>query len=95
MMMPRSAIKKVGLMDSNFFMYMEDVDWCRRFWENRLKVVYVPNSVMLHYHGKGSGKKGLFYSVFFNKLTWIHIASAMKYFKKYLGKTNPRKNLKR
>ncbi len=95
MMMPRRAIDKVGTMDSNFFMYMEDVDWCRRFWENGFKVVYNPESVMLHYHGKGSGKKGMFYSVFFNRLTWIHISSALKYFKKYLGKPNPRKNLKK
>lgn len=95
LMIPRKAISKVGLMDPNFFMYMEDVDWCRRFWENGFKVVYNPDSVMLHYHGKGSGKKGMFYSVFFNKLTWIHISSAIKYFKKYLGKPNPRKNPKK
>lgn len=92
MMMPRCAIEKVGPMDEKFFMYMEDVDWCRRFWENKLKVVYLPTSVMLHYHGKGSGKKGFLHSVFLNKLTWIHIASALKYFKKYLGKPNPRKS---
>jgi len=92
LMMSRKAVEKVGMMDSNFFMYMEDVDWCRRFWENGFKIIYVPDSVMLHYHGKGSGKKGLFQSVLFNKLTWIHIISALKYFKKYLGKPNPRKN---
>jgi N-acetylglucosaminyl-diphospho-decaprenol L-rhamnosyltransferase len=90
LMMPKKAIEKVGGMDPRFFLYMEDVDWCRRFWENGLKVVHVPNSMMLHYHGKGSGKRGLFYSVLFNKLTWIHISSAIKYFKKYLGKPNPR-----
>lgn len=95
LMIPRSALKKVGLMDPIFFMYMEDVDWCRRFWENGLKVVYLPQSIMLHYHGKGSGKRGLFHSVLFNKLTWIHILSALKYFKKYLGKTNPRLNLEK
>ncbi|MDX9855278.1 MAG: glycosyltransferase family 2 protein [Parcubacteria group bacterium] len=91
MMMPRSAVEKVGYMDPQFFMYMEDVDWCRRFWENGLRVVYVPEAIMLHYHGKGSGKSGLLKSVMFNRLTWIHIVSALKYFKKYLGKPNPRK----
>ena len=91
-MISRKAVEKVGYMDAQFFMYMEDVDWCRRFWENGFKVVYYPEAQMLHYHGKGSGKKSFFYSIFFNKLTWIHIISALKYFKKYLNKPNPRLN---
>lgn len=92
MMIPKKAIEKVGPMDSRFLMYMEDVDWCRRFWENGYRVVYYPMAQMLHYHGKGSGKNGFFYSIFFNKLTWIHIHSAIKYFLKYWGKENPRIN---
>ena len=94
LLVSRRALNKVGLMDKRFFMYMEDVDWCRRFWEKGFKVVYYPQAEMLHYHGKGSGKKGFFYSVFFNRLTWIHIWSALKYFKKYFGKPNPRIGLK-
>lgn len=90
MMVPKEAVRKVGTMDNRFLMYMEDVDWCRRFWENGYKVVYYPIVEMLHYHGKGSGKSGFLHSVFFNKLTWIHISSAIKYFIKYWGKKNPR-----
>lgn len=92
MIVSKSAIQKVGPMDSRFFMYMEDVDWCRRFWEKGYKVVYYPLAVMNHYHGKASDKGGFFYSIFFNKLTWIHIFSAIKYFKKYWGKPIPEKN---
>jgi len=94
LMMRADDLKKVGKLDPAFFMYMEDVDWCRRFWEKGLRVVYFPYAEMLHYHGKGSEKKGFIYSIFFNKLTRIHIASAIKYFKKYLGKPNPRKEYK-
>lgn len=90
MMIAKKPLDKVGPMDTRFFMYMEDVDWCRRFWENGYKVVYYPLAEMLHYHGKGSGKNGFFYSIFLNRLTWIHIGSAIKYFIKYLGKNNPR-----
>jgi len=89
LMLSRKALEKVGYMDSRFFMYMEDVDWCRRFWENDLKVVYYPKSVMHHYHGKGSAKKNVLYSLLFNRLTWIHISSAIKYFWKYHGKQLP------
>ncbi|MFC1644642.1 glycosyltransferase family 2 protein [Patescibacteria group bacterium] len=94
MLVSRKALDKVGLMDTRFFMYMEDVDWCRRFWENGFRVVYYPYATMLHYHGKGSGKGGIVHSLLLNKLTWIHISSAIKYFMKYLGKSNPRKNKK-
>lgn len=89
-MIPKKALEKVGLLDPRFFMYMEDVDWCRRFWENKFKVVFFPLAEMLHYHGKGSGKSGFFQSIFLNKLTWIHISSGVKYFSKYWSKKNPR-----
>jgi N-acetylglucosaminyl-diphospho-decaprenol L-rhamnosyltransferase len=92
LMVSRDAVNKVGLMDPRFFMYMEDVDWCRRFWENGYKVIYFPDSRMHHYHGKGSAKGGLLRSLFFNKLTWIHIVSAIKYFLKYRGKALPQHN---
>jgi N-acetylglucosaminyl-diphospho-decaprenol L-rhamnosyltransferase len=85
----RSAIEKVGLMDPRFFMYMEDVDWCRRFWENGYKIIYYPGSVMHHYHQKGSDKGSFLRSIFLNRLTWIHISSAIKYFIKYWGKPLP------
>jgi N-acetylglucosaminyl-diphospho-decaprenol L-rhamnosyltransferase len=81
----RDAIQKVGLMDHRFFMYMEDVDWCRRFWDSGFKVIYYPGSVMHHYHSRhsqGSRLSGIM-SKFFNKYTWIHIHSAIRYFLKY------------
>jgi hypothetical protein len=89
MMVSMEAVAKVGYMDTRFFMYMEDVDWCRRFWENDYKVIYYPDVQMYHYHGKGSAKGGFIYSLLFNRLMWYHIASALKYFKKYRDKPLP------
>ncbi len=86
---PKAAIDKVGVMDTTFFMYMEDVDWCRRFWEAGYKVVYYPHSEMYHYHGKGSARGGFFQALFSNRLTWHHIRSAVIYFMKYAGKPRP------
>ena len=88
-MISRIAMEKVGLLDPRYFMYMEDVDWCRRFWENDFKVIYFPFASMHHYHGKGSAKGGVIRSLLFNKYTWIHIASGIKYFRKFLGKPLP------
>ena len=88
MMTSRKAVGKVGLMDRTFFMYFEDVDWCRRFWENKYKVMYYPFAQMFHYHRKGSASQGLLKAAF-NRLTRNHIQSVMKYFWKYKGKPNP------
>lgn len=79
----REAIKKVGLMDEKFFLYMSDVDWARRFWENGFKVVYYPESKMHHYHKRGSkGQFGLL-DIFLNKQSRLHLVDALKYFYKY------------
>lgn len=92
LMTRKSSVDKVGLMDSRFKMYFEDVDWCRRFWENGLRVVYFPDSQAYHYHGKGSAGKSLVKTLVLNKLAWIHMISAAKYFIKYAGKPLPQHN---
>jgi GT2 family glycosyltransferase len=92
LLVSRKAVEKVGLMDPRYFMYFEDVDWCRRFWENGYKVIYYPLVNMHHYHGRGSAGKNTLFSIFFNWLTRMHILSALKYFLKYLGKPLPKHN---
>ncbi|OGI25503.1 MAG: hypothetical protein A3J76_03605 [Candidatus Moranbacteria bacterium RBG_13_45_13] len=92
MMTSRRACDIVGPMEEKFgFMYFEDVDWCRRFWEKGFKVVYCPYVKMFHYHGKGSAGQSALGAVLFNRLTREHVKSAAKYFRKYLGKPNPHK----
>ena len=88
MLVRREVAVEVGAMDNRFFMYMEDVDWCRRFWEKGHLVVYFPFATVFHYHAKGSAHGGVL-GLLFNRLTWWHIASAFKYFWKYRGKELP------
>lgn len=83
MLVRRSAIDAVGILDTRYFLYMEDVDWCRRFWEKKWKVVWLPAARVVHVHGKGSRKKNAFIDLFTNKLARIHFKSAIKYFKKF------------
>jgi len=85
MMVRKDAIDKVGLFDERFFMYFEDADWCRRFWQNGYKVVYYPEVKMAHYYHRSSKKWGGILDVFLNKYTRTHIISALKYFIKYRG----------
>lgn len=51
-----SAIKEVGLLDEQFFMYGEDLDWCYRFEEKGWKVVFHPG-VIIHHAKHTSGMK--------------------------------------
>jgi N-acetylglucosaminyl-diphospho-decaprenol L-rhamnosyltransferase len=48
MMLRREAIERVGLMDEQFFMYGEDLDWCKRVAEAGWKIVYYPEVTVLH-----------------------------------------------
>jgi GT2 family glycosyltransferase len=54
MLARREAIQQVGLMDEGYFMYSEELDWCRRFWEAGWRVVYVPAAQIIHHGGKSS-----------------------------------------
>lgn len=48
MMLRREAIEKVGLMDEQFFMYGEDLDWCKRVAEAGWKLVYHGEVMVKH-----------------------------------------------
>jgi GT2 family glycosyltransferase len=49
------ARRKVGLLDERYFMYFEDLDYCRRVWQAGLRVYYLPEARIIHLHG-ASGK---------------------------------------
>ncbi|MFZ2976046.1 MAG: glycosyltransferase family 2 protein [Candidatus Moraniibacteriota bacterium] len=92
MMTRREIVNVVGLIDKRFTYYFEDIDWCRNFWEKGYKVIYYPIAQMYHYHRRSSAGKSILSLIFFNKLSRIHIASAIKYFWKYWGKPLPKHN---
>jgi hypothetical protein len=52
----RRAIDEVGPMDEAFFMFNEDVDWCRRMNLAGWKVTYVPEAVVVHHIGASKGR---------------------------------------
>lgn len=50
----RAAIDRVGLLDPQFFMYGEDVDWCYRFHQAGENLVFFSDAAALHYCGASS-----------------------------------------
>jgi GT2 family glycosyltransferase len=51
------AIREVGLLDEGYWLYMEDLDWCHRFWDAGWKVFYEPAGAALHVKGASSGSR--------------------------------------
>ena len=50
----RDALNDVGLLDESFFIYGEDMDWCKRFWDAGWPAVFVPQAQAIHYGGASS-----------------------------------------
>jgi len=55
MLVRREAVAAVGGMDEAFFMFNEDVDWCRRMNLAGWSVDYVPTSEVTHHIGASQG----------------------------------------
>lgn len=48
------AIQDVGPLDESYFMYMEDFDWCARFWKAGWPIVYYSEAGAIHYKSGSS-----------------------------------------
>jgi len=57
MMVRKEVVERVGLLDEEFFMYGEDLDWCYRIKEAGYKVFYNPAVTILHYKRESSRQR--------------------------------------
>jgi GT2 family glycosyltransferase len=51
------AAAQVGLFDERFFLYSEEVDWCRRFRAAGWRVAYLPTAEVTHVEGASSERR--------------------------------------
>lgn len=51
-----AALRQAGPLDEGYFMYAEEVDWCRRFTRAGWRVVCAPAAVVMHHGGAASGQ---------------------------------------
>jgi GT2 family glycosyltransferase len=56
MLVRREALDQVGGLDEDYWLYMEDLDWCYRFWQAGWQVLYWPKVEVTHLKGGSSGK---------------------------------------
>jgi hypothetical protein len=58
MMIKRTVIEKIGLLDNRYFLYLEDADLCMRAKNEGYKTVYNPKAVLWHKNAQSTGKPG-------------------------------------
>ncbi len=59
MMVRRAAVEAVGVLDEQFFMYGEDLDWCYRIKKAGWKIYYVHETQIIHYKGESVRRSNL------------------------------------
>ena len=66
-----------NFFDERFFLYMEDVDFSARLWENGRTIEYFPEFMVEHYEARRSRKSFRF--------LFLHVSSLLKFIWKYKG----------
>jgi len=75
----KQVVEKVGLLDENLFFYNEDLDWCLRIRKLGYKIMFIPQSEIIHLGGYSSKRS-------FNKKLFIEGFKGSLYFcKKHYG----------
>ena len=75
-MVRANVIKKVGLLDEDYFMYGEDIDWCYRIKKAGFKIVFNPQTSILHRkkqsgRANSSKKTRTTTEVYFHRYNWL------------------------
>ncbi len=82
----QEVIRQVGLLDEDYFMYAEDIDWCLRIRNAGWNIWYVPTVTILH-KKKQSGranilkKRRVTTEIYFHTYNWLFYKK--HYAKKY------------
>lgn len=79
LMVRREAVEAVGLLDEAYYMYSEDLDWCRRIKDAGWRVVYLPEAKIIHHEGKSSEQAVTARHINFQR-------AKLRYFRKYHGR---------
>lgn len=75
MLVKREAMQEVGLLDEEYFMHCEDLDWCIRFHRGGWKILFVPDAKMLHHKGVCSRSRPIF-------VEWHKHKGMMRFYRK-------------
>jgi GT2 family glycosyltransferase len=51
----KQVVDRIGMLDEDFWIFGEDIDWCIRTKKAGWKVMYYPDAHIIHYKGVGCG----------------------------------------
>lgn len=54
MMVRRETIQEVGLLDPDYFMYCEEIDWCKRIKGVGWEIYCLPTAEIVHFAGQST-----------------------------------------
>jgi GT2 family glycosyltransferase len=80
----REVIDQVGLFDPRYFLYFEEVDHCKRVKQAGWKVVYYPDTTVVHIGGE-SAKTVNTLNAASRQISTLQIESELLYFRKHHG----------
>ena len=80
MLVRRQAIAEIGLMDEDYFFYYEETDWCYRFAKNGWKLLFTPETSIIHVGGGGQSSAKAAVKMFVQQQK-----SCLIFFKKHKG----------
>ncbi len=83
MLIRREVIEQIGLLDDRFFMYYEEVDFCKRASTQGWECWYVPASRVVHLVGQSSGVTNKNAAQRRRPRYWFE--SRRRYFERHLG----------
>ncbi|OAS20511.1 glycosyltransferase family 2 protein [Paenibacillus oryzisoli] len=86
MLVRRETIEHVGMLDEEFFMYGEDIDWCYRIKEAGWVNYYYPRTQIVHHKGASSRRKP--YKIIYEFHRAMILFHNKHYRKKYSWLTN-------
>jgi GT2 family glycosyltransferase len=53
----REVIQQVGLIDEDYFFFLEETDWCHRMRAAGWRVFHLPQATVIHLYGESTKKK--------------------------------------
>lgn len=80
----REVIDQVGLFDPRYFLYYEEVDHCKRVKQAGWKVVFYPDTTVVHIGGE-SAKTVVELNAVSRQIPKMQIESELLYFRKHHG----------
>jgi GT2 family glycosyltransferase len=73
MLISRSAIRRIGLMSTAFFLYYEELDWGFRLRKAGYKIYYVHNSLIFHKESVSTGKMSPLKTYYLNRSRLLYM----------------------